>query len=110
MSDVKSFVPAIVGPNNQEAIIRGDNTSTPLIDFVRGTSKIQPGARIYTSGRGGIFPPGILIGEAVLSSGKQVRARLSANLSQLDYVRLIMNRKSKIPAKVGEIIKNYEQE
>tara|TARA_A100001015_G_scaffold134398_1_gene149127 strand:+ start:73 stop:936 length:864 start_codon:yes stop_codon:yes gene_type:complete len=110
LSDVKSFVPAIVGPNNQEAIIRGDNTSAPLIDFVRGTSKIQPGARIYTSGRGGIFPPGILIGEAVLSSDKQVRARLSANLSQLDYVRLIMNRKSKIPAKVGDIIKNYEQE
>ena len=108
MSDVKSFVPAIVGPNNQEAIIRGDNTSAPLIDFVRGTSKIQPGVRIYTSGRGGIFPPGILIGEAVLSSDKKVRARLSANLSQLDYVRVIMDSKSKIPSKAGSIIKNYE--
>ena len=106
----KKIKTLLVIKHNQEAIIRGDNTSAPLIDFVRGTRKIQPGARIYTSGRGGIFPPGILIGEAVLSSDKQVRARLSANLSQLDYVRVIMNRKSKIPAKVGDIITNYEQE
>ena len=36
LSDVKSYVPAIIEPNNQEAIVRGDNSSAPLIDFVRG--------------------------------------------------------------------------
>ena len=61
LSDVKSYVPAILEPNNQEAIVRGDNSSAPLIDFVRGIEKIQPGFRVYTSGKGGVFPPGILI-------------------------------------------------
>jgi len=108
LSDVKSFVPAMIEPNNQEAIVRGNNSSVPSIDFIRGTSKIQPGSRIYTSGRGGIFPAGILIGKAILSPEKKIKTRLAANLSQLDYVRVIINRNLKIPAKAGSVIKNYE--
>ena len=108
LSDVKSFVPAMIEPNNQEAIVRGNNSSVPSIDFIRGTSKIQPGSRIYTSGRGGIFPAGILIGKAILSPEKKIKTRLAANLRQLDYVRVIINRNLKIPAKAGSVIKNYE--
>ncbi len=107
LSDVKSFVPAMIEPNNQEAIVRGNNSSVPSIDFIRGTSKIQPGSRIYTSGRGGIFPAGILIGKAILSPEKEIKTRLAANLSQLDYVRVIINRNLKIPAKAGSVIKNF---
>jgi rod shape-determining protein MreC len=108
LSDIKSFVPAMIEPNNQEAIVRGNNSSVPSIAFIRGTSKIQPGSRIYTSGRGGIFPAGILIGKAILSPEKKIKTRLAANLNQLDYVRVIINRNLKIPAKAGSIIKNYE--
>ena len=108
LSDIKSFVPAMIEPNNQEAIVRGNNSSVPSIDFIRGTSKIQPGSRIYTSGRGGIFPAGILIGKAILSPEKKIKTRLAANLNQLDYVRVIINRNLKIPAKAGSVIKNYE--
>ena len=105
LSDVKSFVPAIVEPNNQEAIVRGDNTSIPLIDFVRGTTRIQPGTRVYTSGKGGVFPASILIGKVVLSADKKIRIRLAANLNQLDYVRVIINNRLKIPVDAGGIIK-----
>ena len=108
LSDVQSFVPAMIEPNNQEAIVRGNNSSVPSIDFIRGTSKIQPGSRIYTSGRGGIFPAGILIGKAILSPEKKIKTRLAANLNQLDYVRVIINRNLKIPTKAGSLIKNYE--
>ncbi len=108
ISDVKSFVPAILEPGNQEAIVRGDNTTIPLIDFVRGTRKIQPGSRVYTSGRGGVFPAGILIGKAVLSSDKKVRTKLAANLNQLDYVRVILNRNLKIPKQAGGVINGHE--
>jgi len=108
ISDVKSFVPAILEPGNQEAIVRGDNSTIPLIDFVRGTRKIQPGSRVYTSGRGGVFPAGILIGKAVLSSDKKVRTKLAANLNQLDYVRVILNRNLKIPKQAGGVINGHE--
>ena len=104
ISDIKSFVPAIIEPNNQEVILRGDNTSAPIIDFVRGTGRVKAGSRVYTSGRGGIFPPGILIGETVLSQDKKVRARLAANINQLDYVRVIITRDLKIPNEPGSII------
>ena len=104
LSDNKSYVPIIIEPNNQEAIIRGDNSSAPLVDFIRGVEKIQPGFRIYTSGTGGVFPPGILIGKVVVSSDKKIRAKLSANINKLDYLRILINKKQKIPSEVGKII------
>ena len=104
LSDTKSYVPVIIEPNNQEAIIRGDNSSTPLVDFIRGSDKIQPGFRIYTSGTGGVYPPGILIGIVVLSSDKKIRVRLSANINKLDYLRILIDKKRKIPSGVGNIV------
>ncbi len=106
LSDTKSYVPVIIEPNNQEAIIRGDNSSTPLVDFIRGSDKIQPGFRIYTSGTGGVYPPGILIGKVVLSSDKKIRVRLSANINKLDYLRILIDKKRKIPSGVGNIVIN----
>ena len=106
LSDTKSYVPVIIEPNNQEAIIRGDNSSTPLVDFIRGTDKIQPGFRIYTSGTGGVYPPGILIGKVVLSADKKIRVRLSANINKLDYLRILIDKKRKIPSGVGNIVIN----
>ena len=108
LSDTKSYVPVIIEPNNQEAIVRGDNSSTPLIDFIRGVEKIQPGFRIYTSGTAGVFPPGILIGKVVLSSDKKIRVKLSANINKLDYLRVLINREHKIPSEAGKIIKNID--
>ena len=105
LSDTKSYVPVIIEPNNQEAIVRGDNSSSPLIDFIRGVEKIQPGFRIYTSGTAGVFPPGILIGKVVLTSDKKIRVKLSANINKLDYLRVLINREHKIPSGVGKIIK-----
>ena len=104
LSDTKSYVPVIIEPNNQEAIVRGDNSSTPLVDFIRGVEKIQPGFRIYTSGTAGVFPPGILIGKVVLSSDKKIRVKLSANINKLDYLKVLIKREHKIPSGVGKII------
>ena len=108
LSDTKSYVPVIIEPNNQEAIVRGDNSSSPLIDFIRGVEKIQPGFRIYTSGTAGVFPPGILIGKVVLTSDKKIRVKLSANINKLDYLRVLINREHKIPSEAGKIIKNID--
>ena len=104
LSDVKSYVPVIIEPNNQEAIVRGDNSSAPIVDFIRGVDKIQPGFRIYTSGTGGVFPAGILIGKVVLSSDKKIRVRLSANINKLDYLRILIDKKQKIPSEAGKIV------
>ena len=108
LSDTKSYVPVIIEPNNQEAILRGDNSSAPLVEFIRGVEKIQPGFRVYTSGTGGVFPSGILIGKVVLSSDKKIRVKLSANISKLDYLRILINKEQKIQSGVGKIINNIE--
>jgi len=47
-----------------------------------------------------------LIGKVVLSADKKTRVKLSANINKLDYLRVLINKKQKIPSQVGEIILN----
>ena len=103
LSDTKSYVPVIIEPNNQEAIVRGDNSSTPLIDFIRGVEKIQPGFRIYTSGTAGVSPR-YFDWENSFIFGQKNRVKLSANINKLDYLRVLINREHKIPSEAGKII------
>jgi rod shape-determining protein MreC len=91
--DSNSQVPVTIKPSNQKAILSGDNTLLPTLDFIENTDLIQPGDRIVTSGDGGVFPPDLLVGHAVLTSDKRFRARLAADYKQLEFMRVIRHSK-----------------
>ena len=38
------------------------------------------------------------------AADKKIRVKLSANINKLDYLRVLINKKQKIPSEVGEII------
>jgi rod shape-determining protein MreC len=87
--DSNSRVPVTIKPSNQKAILSGDNTLLPVLDFIENTDLIQPGDRIVTSGDGGVFPADLLVGQAVLASDNRFRARLSADYKRLEFMRII---------------------
>ncbi len=89
LTDSNSRVPVTIKPSNQKAILSGDNTLLPTMDFIDNTDLIQPGDRIVTSGDGGVFPPDLLVGQAVLTSDSRFRVRLSADYKQLQFMRII---------------------
>ncbi len=89
LTDATSRIPAVVQPSGQRALIVGDNTAAPHIDFVEDPALIRPGDRIVTSGDGDVFPPGILIGEAALDPGGRLRARLAADYERLEFLRVL---------------------
>jgi rod shape-determining protein MreC len=71
---------------------------TSLVEFThleRGVN-LKPGQNVVTSGNGGVFPTGILIGRIVdarpaeFGLGTEARVKLSANLSGLDEVFVLM--------------------
>jgi len=62
MTDINSRIPVVVESTGDRAIVRGDNTARPVLQFLPGNSPISPGDRVVTSGHGGVYPPGLAVG------------------------------------------------
>ncbi|MGH1464296.1 MAG: rod shape-determining protein MreC [Cognatishimia sp.] len=89
LSDSSSRIPATIQPSGQTALIVGDNTIAPHIDFLENKDQIRPGDRIESSGDGGVFPPGLLIGHVASDPGGRLRVRLSADYERLEFLRVL---------------------
>ena len=89
LTDAASRVPVTVMPSSQQALLMGDNTGLPLLEFLEDAEDISPGDRIVTSGDGGVFPPGLLVGHVVVDRDGHLRARPSADFSRLNFLRVM---------------------
>ena len=67
----------------------GDNTAAPLIDFLESPDQVRPGDRVVSSGDGGVFPSGLLIGQVAADPGGQLRVRLAADYERLEFLRVL---------------------
>lgn len=68
ISDETCRVAANVEGTREQGIVKGERTSvgsTPSIglNFLSKEANLRPGANIYTSGVGGVFPSGVLVGQ-----------------------------------------------
>jgi len=91
LTDSSSRVPVIVQPSGQKALVVGDNTTSPLVDFIEAPDQLRPGDRVLTSGDGGVFPPGLAIGQIAQDSGGRFRVRLGADYERLEFLRILRN-------------------
>ncbi|SOH93040.1 rod shape-determining protein MreC [Monaibacterium marinum] len=89
LTDINSRVPVILQPSGQRAILIGDNTDAPLIDFVEDTERVQAGDRVVTSGDGRVLPADVLAGQVIVSANGRLRLRLAADYQQLRFVRVL---------------------
>lgn len=89
LTDNSSRIPATIQPSGQRALIVGDNSAAPPVDFLEDPDQVRPGDRIVTSGDGEVFPPGLLIGQVAQDPGGRFRARLSADYERLEFLRVL---------------------
>lgn len=89
LTDAASSVPALIQPSGQSALIAGDNSSAPLVDFLESPDLVRPGDRVVTSGDGGVFPSGLLIGQVAADPSGRLRVRLSADYERLEFLRVL---------------------
>lgn len=89
LTDATSRIPAVIQPSGQRALVVGDNTPAPTIDFVEDAAQVRPGDRIVTTGDGDVFPAGLLIGEVALDPNGRLRARLAADYERLEFLRVL---------------------
>lgn len=92
LTDVASRIPVIIQPSGQKAILAGDNSAAPLIEFVESPEKVRPGDRVVSSGDGGVFPAGLLVGQVALDRNKRLRVRLAADYERLTFLRVLRSR------------------
>ncbi|WP_299547613.1 rod shape-determining protein MreC [uncultured Tateyamaria sp.] len=89
VTDASSRVPAIIQPSGQNAIVAGDNSAAPPIDFLENPDLVRPGDRVISSGDGGVFPAGLLIGQVAADPGGRLRVRLAADYERLEFLRVL---------------------
>ncbi|MEO0359194.1 MAG: rod shape-determining protein MreC, partial [Pseudomonadota bacterium] len=94
LGDSSSRVAVTIEPSGQRALLIGDNTPRPPIEFLENPDAIRPGDRVVTSGDGGVFPPGLLVGQVAVDPSGRQRVRLAADMRRLEFLRVIRYRQS----------------
>jgi rod shape-determining protein MreC len=89
LTDSNSRVPVLVQPSGQKSLLSGDNSDLPPLDFLENADEVRPGDRVVTSGDGGVFPAGLLVGSVVLGTDKRLRVTLSADYQRLEFLRVL---------------------
>lgn len=92
LTDTSSRIPVTILPSGQKAILAGDNTLTPPIDFLEDRAVVRPGDRVVSSGDGGVFPADLLIGQVALGTDGRLRVRLAADYQRMEFLRVLRAR------------------
>ncbi|WP_372706992.1 rod shape-determining protein MreC [Brevundimonas sp.] len=90
LTDVASRTPVLVDRTDARALLTGDGSPNPRLEFVRGVGAVQAGDRILSSGDGGGFPRGVPIGVAAKGVDGSWRVKLFSDRGAIDYVRVML--------------------
>ena len=87
VSDLNSRIPVIVEPEGIHAILYGHASSNATLEYLPENHKIKKDDKIYTSGKEGVFTPGVPIGKVVIND-KKIEALLFSDLDQITFVNV----------------------
>ncbi|VDS08030.1 Cell shape-determining protein MreC [Paracoccus haematequi] len=104
LTDPSSRIPVTAQPSGERALLTGDNTSLPFLDFIEMPDNVRPGDRVVTSGDGGVFPPGLLAGQVVQGSDGRIRLRLAADYGRLEFLRVLRSHPAEMVVDSGAVI------
>ncbi|TQM92721.1 rod shape-determining protein MreC [Roseinatronobacter monicus] len=104
LTDTASAVPVVIQPSGQRAMLIGDNSAFPILEFIESPDDLRPGDRVISSDDGGVFPAGILVGEVVATSDRRLRVRISADFGRLEFLRVLRSRPMERIVDTGDLI------
>jgi rod shape-determining protein MreC len=89
LTDISSHLPVMLANSHAKAIMSGENTDRPRLNYLSPNAVVQPGDRVVTSGDGGAFPPGLPIGVVSSVQDGVARVELFVHRYQLEYVSVV---------------------
>ena len=87
ITDLNSKIPVLIEPSGNHAILSGHGEKAPTLEYLPENHEVRSGNKVYTSGKEGIFDPGIPIGQ-VLISNEKVYISLFSDISQIMFVNI----------------------
>ena len=104
LTDASSRVPVVVQPSGQRALLTGDNSIAPPLDFLEKPDLIRPGDRVVTSGDGGMLPAGLLVGSVAQGPDRRLRVILAADYERLEFLRVLRSHGLETIADPGRLV------
>ena len=105
ITDQRSGVAAMLQSTRAEGVLNGSLDGQTTLDFVSRESTVTVGDVVLTSGMGGVYPRGLLIGEVAdvqLTDADlfpKIQVRLSADPARLEEVVVLV----RLPLESGEV-------
>ena len=87
ITDLNSKISVLIEPSAHHAILSGHGKNKPTLEYLPKNHTIQDGDKVYTSGKEGIFDPGIPIGEVKIKN-TFVQVVLFSDLKQTTFVNI----------------------
>lgn len=97
LTDLNSRLPVMLQEGGHRAVLTGDNSPFPRLEYLSGAAKPAVGMHVVTSGDGGQFPAGIPVAEIVSIDGG-VRVRPLVDLGRLDFLRVMQFDETRVDA------------
>ncbi len=104
LTDSNSRMPVTIQPSGQQAIMAGDNSPAPQLDFLENPDAVRPGDRVVSSGDGGVFPAGLLVGQVAQGADGTLRVRLAADYERLEFLRVLRSHSGEVITDPGALI------
>ena len=87
VTDLNSKIPVIIEPSGEHAILSGHGDELPSLDYLPKDGNIENGNSVFTSGKEGLFSPGIPIGQVFVKSN-QANVLLFSDINQISFVNI----------------------
>jgi rod shape-determining protein MreC len=89
ITDMNSRIPVLVESSRARAILAGTNSDEMRLVYLSPEFTPSSGDRIVTSGHGGVFPPGLPVGEVLEVGKKGALVRSFMKRDKVEYVRVV---------------------
>jgi rod shape-determining protein MreC len=89
ITDINSRIPVRVGEAGGRAILSGDNSLRPKLNYLGAKLAAAPGDRVVTSGDAGAFLPGLPVGRIVSIDEKNVTVEPFVSRDRVQYVEVL---------------------
>jgi rod shape-determining protein MreC len=89
LTDINSRVPVLVGEARHRAMLVGDNSALPDLEYLDDDARLAVGDYVVTSGIGGVFPQGLPIGRVVTVEDGIAEVAPFVDWAHLEVIRVV---------------------
>ena len=90
LNDLNSRIPVMISPGGYQGILSGTGKDTPIINYLPRNYEFSEEHTIFTSGKDGVFYPGIPVGK-IFKKEDNFFVSLFSDPNQIRYVNIIID-------------------